>query len=86
MSGHENKPNGKGVLTLWRGQRENHVRIQKQTERLRDTHTLVSTEGRTSQDAETNQASEGHSLPGEHRARDTSGHERRLGGRGELTS
>jgi hypothetical protein len=80
MSGHENKPNGRGVLTLWRGQRENHVRIQKQTERLRDTHMLVSTVGGASQDAETNRASEGHSLPGEHRARDTSGHKSRPGG------
>src|SRR6267142_825991 len=80
------KANKQGALTLWRAQTDGQVRTRKQSDRARGTHFLESTDGRTSQDTETIQPSEGHSPTGEHRRRDKSGHGNNLTERGALTS
>ena len=77
MSGHRKKPTNQGALTLWRPQREGHVRTQKETNQPRGTHKLETTEGGTCQDTERNQPTKGHSPPGDHRGRDMSGHRKK---------
>ena len=74
MSGHGNKSTEERTLTLWRRQREPLVRTRKQIDRGKDTHELETAEGATCQDTETNRPREGHSLPGDGRGSDLSGH------------
>ena len=62
-----------GALTCWRAQTERQVRIQKECEPERGTHSLESPDRETSQDTERMRARKGHSLPGEPRQRDKSG-------------
>jgi len=52
--------------------------IWKETDRSRGTHILETAEGGTSQDTEGNRQTKGHSLPGDHRGRDKSGHRKKL--------
>ena len=61
---------------------------QKESNRVKGTHKLETTEGGTCQDMERKQLSEEHSLqvPGDHRGRDLSGHRKRVTKRGVPTS
>jgi len=85
-SGHGRNPSERGALTNWRAQMDGQVRTRKESKRVRGTHELESADGRTSQDTEGIQASEGHSQTGEHRWTDKSGHGRNLSERGALTT
>ena len=73
----------RGTHGLERRRRYKSVQGNKPSER--GTHKLESVEEGTSQDTETNRASEGNSLPGEHKGRDKSGHGNKLSGRAALT-
>ena len=86
MSGHARKPTDQGALTLWRRQREGHVRTHKETDRPKRTHFLETAEGGTCQDTQGNQLTEAHSRPGDGRGRHLSGHTRKPTDRGSLTS
>jgi len=72
-SQHRKKATEQGALTNWRPQREELVRTWKPSNQAMGTHLLETTEGRTCQDTEREQLSEGHSLPGDRRGRDLSG-------------
>src|SRR6266850_1989660 len=85
-SGHGRNPTERGALTTGRAQTDGQVRTRKQSNRARGTHFLESADGRTSQDTETIRPSEGHSLPGERRRTDKSGHRNNLTEQGALTS
>jgi hypothetical protein len=61
------------------------VRTRKESERTRGTHFLDSPDRRTGEDTERKRASEGHSLPGEHRPTDKSGHEKQANERARAT-
>ena len=74
LSGHGNKSTEGRTLTHWRRQRERLVRTRKQIDRGKDTHALETAEGATCQDTETNRSREGHSLSGDRRGSDLSGH------------
>src|SRR6266850_912085 len=67
------KESDRGALTSWRVQTDRQVRTQKEFDRARGTHQLESTDGRTSQDTERIQLSEGHSRTGGRRRTDNSG-------------
>ena len=58
----------------------------KEINSVRSTHFLETTEGGTSQDMERKQLSKGHSLPGDHRGRDKSGHRKKVTKQGALTN
>ena len=73
MSAHGKKLTKRRVLTPWIPRREGLVRTQKEGNRVTGTHKLETAEGRTCQDMERNQPSDGHSLPGGHRGRELSG-------------
>jgi hypothetical protein len=85
LSGHEKKPTDRGALTSWRRQREGLVKKRKGMDRVRGTHSLETVEGGTRQDTERNGLSEGHSLPGDSKARDLSGHGNKPTEQGALT-
>ena len=51
-SGYGKKVTKQGALTSWRPQREGQVRIWKESNQMRSTHSLEMTEGGTSQDME----------------------------------
>ena len=85
LSGHRKISTERGTLTSWRQQREGLVRTQKDTDRPRHTHFLEMVEGGTCQGAERNQPSEAHSLSGDGRGRDLSGHRKKPTDRGALT-
>ena len=51
------------------------MRIRKENEQATRTHKLETAEGGTCQDTERNRAGDVHSLPGDGRGRDLSGHE-----------
>ena len=85
-SGHGKEQSDRGALTLWGVQIDGQVRTQKGTERPRGTHKLESADRWTSQDTERNRATEGHSLPGECRSMDKSGHGKEQSDRGALTA
>jgi len=51
-SGHQKKLTKQEALTFWRQQREEQVRIPKETKQARGTHILEIVEGETSQDIE----------------------------------
>ena len=63
-----------GALTSWKRRREGAVRTRKETARARRTHFLETAEGGTYQDTERNRPSEAHSLSGDSRGKDLSGH------------
>ena len=88
LSGHGKKTTYRGALTSWRRQREGLVRTQKETDRPRCTHIpiLETTEGGTCQDTERNRPTEAHSLSGDGRERDLSGHGKKQTDRGALTN
>ena len=65
------------IPTLWSPRREGRVRTRKESDQARGTHFLETTEGRTSQDTTRKQLSKGHSLSGNRRGRDKSGHEKK---------
>src|SRR6267142_740092 len=62
------------------------VRTWKESEQVRGTHFLESTDGQTSQNMKRIQPSEGHSLPGEHRQTDKSRQGKNLTELGALTN
>ena len=72
-SGYGEKPTERGALTSWRPHRKGQVRIRRETNRARGTHSLETASGGTSQDTERNRPSEGHSHPGDRIGRDKSG-------------
>ena len=85
LSGHRKKVTKQGTLTSWRRQREGLVRTQKESKQARGTHFLETTKGGPCQDMETKQLSKGHSLSGDHRGRDLSGHGKKVTKQGALT-
>src|SRR6266850_173067 len=85
-SGHGRNPSEQGALTPWKAQTDGQVRTWKEYKQVRGTHFLESADGWTSQDMEGIRASEGHSLPGECRWMDKSGHGRNPSERGALTN
>ena len=86
MLGHRKKPTNQGALTDWRPQREGQVRTQKETNQPRGTHFLETTKGETCQDTERSQPSKGHSISGDHRGGDKSGHRKKPTKQGALTN
>ena len=74
LSGQRKKLTKQGALTTWRRQREEFVRTLKEIDRARGTHVLETADNGTCQDTEGNRPSKGHSLPGDGRGRDLSGH------------
>ena len=85
LSGHGKKVTKQGALTSWRPQREELVRIQKEINQARGTHSLETTEGGTCQDTERRQPSKGHLHTRDHRGRDLSGHRKKATKQGALT-
>ena len=85
-SGHAKTMTEWGALTLWIPQREGQVKIWEESNQTRGTHKLEITEGGTSQDTERKQPNKGHSLPGDHRERDKSGHRKKATKQGALTN
>jgi len=63
-----------GALTSWRPQKEGKVRTWKESDGVRGTYILETTEGGTSQDMEREQLSKGHSQTEDPRGRDKSEH------------
>ena len=86
LSGHEKKPTEQGTLTVWRRQREGLVRTRNKNDRARCTHFLETAEAEPCQDMEGNRQSKAHSLSGDGRGRDLSGHGKKPTGRGTLTN
>ena len=85
LSGHRDNPTDRGLLTGWRRQTEGLVRTPKQSDRPKPTHQLETTDRRTCQDTETIRPTEVHSLSGDGRQRDLSGHRKNPTNRGPLT-
>jgi hypothetical protein len=85
-SGHGMNPTNRGALTLWRAQTAGQVRTRKESEQTRGTHILESADRGTSQDTRRIRASDGHSLSGERRPRDKSGHGKNPSERRALTN
>ena len=85
LSGYARKQTDRGTLTFWRWQRERLVRIRKETNRPRRTHKLEMAEGGTCH-TQGNRPTEAHSLSGDGRGRDLSGHARKPTNRGALTN
>jgi hypothetical protein len=84
-SGHGKEVTKQGTLTFWTPQRKGQVRTRKGRNRARDTHFLETAEGGTSQGTARKLPSEGCSLPGNHRERNKSEHEKEVTARGALT-
>ena len=74
LSRHRKNSTKRGTLTPWIWQRERLVRTWKEIDRARPTHKLETAERATCQDTERNQPIDGHSLSGDGRGRDLSGH------------
>ena len=85
-SRHGKKQTEQGALTSWRPHREGQVRIRKETDRARGTHSLETASGGTSQDTERNRPSEVHLLSGDRIGRDKSRYGNKPTGRGALTN
>ena len=85
LSGHARKSTDQGTLTFWRRPMKGLVRTCKETDRLRHAHKLETAERGACQDMQGNQPTEAHSRSGDSRARDLSGHARKLTDRGALT-
>ena len=73
LSGHKKKVTEGRVLTSWEPQRERLVRTQRECDRERGTHFLVTTEGGTCQDMGRKRPSNGHPLARERRGKGKSG-------------
>ena len=88
LSGNRKKPTDRGTLTNWRWQREELVRTQKETDRPRHTYGLETTEaeGGMYQNTERNRPREAHSLSGDGRGKDFSGHGKKPPEQGILTT
>ena len=86
LSGHRNNPTDRGPLTSWKRQTERHVRTLKQFDQPRPTHFLETADRATCQDTETIRPTEAHSLPGDGRQSNLSGHRNNPTDRGPLTS
>ena len=86
MSSHRTKPTNRGTLTPWRWQKERLVRTWNETNRARHTDILETAEGGTCHDTERNRQRKAHSLSGDGRGRDLSGHRKHQTERGTLTS
>ena len=86
MSGHRNNLTNRGPLTSWRRQTEGLVRTLKQSDQPRPTHFLGTADRGTCQDTETIRPTEAHSLPGDGRQSDLSGHQNNPTNRGPLTN
>jgi hypothetical protein len=87
LSGHGKKQTDRGPLTNLRQQREGVVRTWEEINRPGHTHFLETAERiGLCQDMEENKPTEAHSLPGDSRERDLSGHGRNLTGLGALTN
>ena len=86
LSGDRKRPTSRGALTSWKRHREGLVRTRKRTDRPRRTHQLETASEGACQDTERNRPTEAHSLPGDGRGGDLSGHEKKLTERGALTS
>ena len=84
VSGHGKKEIERGTLTDWRQQREELIRTRK-GDRARCTHSLETAEGGTCQDTERRRLSETHSLTGDNKGRNLSGHGKETG-QGALTT
>ena len=69
--------NERRALTCWRRRTEGLVRTWIETDRPRHTHQLETADGGTCQDTERNWPTEAHSLPGDGRGRELSGHGRK---------
>src|SRR5579863_8793849 len=83
-SGHGKKAIEQGALTLWRWQRGGQVRTWKESDQTRGTHGLEMAEEGTSQDTQIKQLSKGHSLSGDSRGTDKSGHGKKVIKQGAL--
>ena len=57
----------------------------KESNQVRGTYKLETIEGKTCQNMQRKQLSKGHSLPGDHRGRDSSGHTKKVTKQGALT-
>ena len=86
LSGHRKNPTNRGPLTNWRRQTKRLVRTPKQSDRPRPTHILETADRATCQNTERIQPTEAHSLSGDGRQRDLSGHRNNPTNRGPLTS
>src|SRR6267142_1397843 len=84
-SGHRKNLTERGALTSWRVQMDRQVRTWKESNRVRGTHILESTDGQTSQDMVRIQQSEVYSQTGECRWTDKSGQRKLLTEWGPLT-
>jgi hypothetical protein len=84
LSGHREKPTKRGALTNWRPQMDLSGQ-EKKTERVSGTHFLKIAEGETYQSTKRKRPSEKHSLPGDRRWRDLSGHGEKVAEGGALT-
>ena len=86
LSGHRKRSTNRAALTSWRRQRERLVRTPKEIGRPSRTHFLETGEGVTCQDTERNRPTEPHSLAGDGRGSDLSGHRKKSTDRAALTS
>ena len=84
--GHKKNTSKQGALTNWRAQMDGQVRTWLESEQVKDTHFLESTEEWTSKDTKRIWASEGHLLPKEHRWMNKLGHGINLNKQGALTN
>ena len=74
MSGHGKNQTDRRALTSWRQQRKTLVRTRKGTDRPTSTHFLETAERGRCQDTERNRPTDAHSLSGDGRGRNLSGH------------
>ena len=86
LSGHRKNPTDRGPLTSWRRQTEELVRTPKESDRPRPTHILETADRGTCQDTERIRPTEAHSLPGDGRQRNLSGHQKNPTDQGPLTN
>ena len=74
LSGHRKNSTDRGPLTAWRRQTEGLVKTPKESDRLRPTHLLETTDRGTCQHTERIRPIEAHSPTGDDRGRNLSGH------------
>ena len=86
LSGYRNKSTDPGTLTSWRQQRELLVRTRKEIDQARHTHFLETAKGGACHETERNRLIDGHSLSGDDRRGNLSGHEKKSTEPGALTS
>ena len=86
FSGYEKKVTEQGAHTCWRRQREGLIRSQKESNRVRSTHSLETAEGGAHQNTERKRLNKGYSLSRDSRGRDISGHRKEATEQEALTS